>query len=311
MVIPKGAKFVRIGPLQGYIPQRWNDLPTEAVLKVYASLVAAGYDRLAESEVVSYQRLVVLCDLLRCKPHDLFRVLGISGVPDPIQGEERKEVIDDLNTLLAQVSFCFEEVETEDDAPAQLRMNLSLTRNPYYHLKMPNGESLYGPRDGLENVTIYELASIFTFMSNYHDSKDESDLRLLLATIYRPRKRLAGISGDVRTGLYKKDDRQIVEKRARLWRKAPELVKSLLYFWLQCCRQAIVTSPELAVLFEKSGSRKEDPHGWSGTLLHLANESVVHLDAAATTPWPQALRQLAREKEQALDAEDRARWARR
>ncbi|MEM6772304.1 MAG: hypothetical protein AAF597_17140, partial [Bacteroidota bacterium] len=177
--------------------------------------------------------------------------------------------------------------------------------------KMPNGESLYGPRDGLKNVTIYELASIFTLMANYHESKEDADLRMLLATIYRPKKRLVGTTSDVRVGLYKNDDQKRVEKRARLWRKAPELVKSLLHFWLQCCRQVIVTSPELAVLFEKSGRGKEDPHGWAGTLLHLANESVVHLDAAATTPWPQALRQLAREKQQALDAEERARWARR
>lgn len=314
MIIPKGAETVRIGPYVGFIPKHWNDLPTPMLLGVYSALLAAGYEPLKPEEVVPYQRLVVLCELIRATPADLLNLLGLHLGPDALQGEQREEVMADLNTLLDQITFCFEDITPEDDEDAakQYRLRLDLTRCPYPKITQTKGVHYFGPRNGLENVSIYELASIFTALSAYDKSKDRADLRTLMATVYRPRKLRSvsslsnGTGGDVRQALYMHDG--LVEKRAKEWRKVHELVQSLLHFWLQCCRYQIVTHPDLAVLFERSeGGGQEDPDGWAGTLLHLAGNSIVNIDKTSTTAWPVALRQLAREKRQGEEQEARIR----
>jgi len=303
MIIPKGADVVRIGEYEGFIPKSWNDLPTPILLNITAELMAAGFEAaITPSESTTYRRLCVLGALINCTPKNLLYILGLGDGEDSLKGERRKEVTADLDTLLQQITFCFEEVKSEEeDGPTLYRLNPTLTRNPYRKI-----HDLYGPPNGLKGISIYELAMILTRMDAYTASKDPKDLHLLMATIYRPRilrsaRTMSGKVGDLRQKLYQNDDH--IELRAKRWRKCPPLVLQLILFYLQSCRQAIVKTPAFAILFEQSSGGKEDPHGWAGTLLHLANNQVMNMDRAAVVPYESALLQLAREKAQAQEDE--------
>ena len=297
MLTPKNADVIRIGPHRGYVPKSWNDLPTKQLIEVYAALVASGYEVLKPTEVIPYQRLVVLAILLNTNPADLLSLLGLAGGEEQLRGEARLEVVDTLEQLLDQIDFCFEKLpQKEDEEGKKYRLYPGLTRNPYRELKGPDGK-LYGPANGLNNVSVYELGSILTLMSVYDQSGEPADLRRVLATIYRPAKinykpYRANPIADPRQRLYKTE--HLIDRRARQWLRVPPIVQSLLYFWLQCCRHQIVTAEELSVLFDGKGGQ-EDPDGWAGTLLHLAGNSAINMEQVSNTRWPEALRQLARE----------------
>lgn len=309
MLVPKNATRLKIGNLLGYVPESWNDLPREKLLGIMAIiLISAQETKLDAAAMIAYQRINILAVLMNTDLDLLLDELGLGAAAGAMSVEEAEEANDNLLQLLDTITFCYE--PASEDEPEQLRIRMGLTRCPYPQLKDDRGFTLYAPKDELENLTIYELATVLTLMDAYTREKSDDVLHDLLATIYRPGKRAtpdnlaADFHGDRREPLYRAD--HLVPARARHWRKVPHIVKQTLWFWLASCRQAIVGNPAFAILFEAGTGGKEDPFGWAGTLLHLADNKVMHMDAAATAPYASALLQLAREKHQAQEEEMKA-----
>jgi hypothetical protein len=319
MIIPKGAQLIRIGPLSGFIPRSWNELPTSRLLSVYATLLTAGYEPgITRTELLLYQRVCILSNLLETDVDTLLGVLGQDAQPG-------RQITDDLASqlvhVLDQIAFCFERVEEEEDQDEadegshHYRLRLDLTRCPYRRLE--DGEvTLYAPADGLRNLTIFELGHLFTALDAYARDRQARDLHRALAIVYRPGKPASAAGpgrdygGDRRQPLYGAE--HLIDARARRWRRVPHLVQQVLWFWLVSCQQQIVHHPALSVLFapDTSGGDRSDPFGWAGTLLHLAGENLAHLPGVATQSYQIALLQLAREKQQALELEARRREVR-
>lgn len=311
IVAPKNAHLIRLGKYRGYVPDSWNDLPTAQLLRILAVLLVSGYDPgLRRADLVTHQRFEILAILLGIELAELQRHLEVEI--SAAEEDEREELMWQWNQVLQLITFPFERLDPdEEEGVATYRLSLTLTRCPYPQLKMPNGTNWYAPADGLANISMYEFSHVFTAMDAYTESKDAADLDKLLAIIYRPakpptRENLdSDFGGDRRQPLYGHDS--LVRQRLRYWKRAPQLVKQLLWFWLSSCRQSIVTHPALAMLFERTEGGSPDPFGWTGTMLHLSSDSVVNLPGVATQNYQPALLQLAREKLQAQEILERYR----
>jgi hypothetical protein len=306
MLVPKNATRLKIGKLLGYVPESWNDLPKDKLMKIVAIITLAKLEEMTADEMVVYLRLNILAVLMNTDLDLLLQEFGFTASMQlAIEGEAEEEKFL-LNQVMDTITFCFEAADEEN--PDQLHIKMGLTRCPYPQLTTHQGITVYAPADELKNLTIYELASVLTLMDAYNNNKDADVLHQLLGTIYRPGKLVtpeqtaSGFDGDRRQRLYRAD--HLVAARARQWKKVPHIVKQTLWFWLAGCRQAIVDNPAFAILFERSSGGKEDPFGWAGTLLHIADNKVMNMDQAANAPYSSALLQLAREKMMAL--EDRA-----
>lgn len=296
MVIPKHAQVVRIGRYRGFIPASWNDLPRPTLLRVFAFLLAAGYETgLEAEEVLTYHRIGVLAALLGTDIPPLLAELGVAE-GELLEDDQLSAVV----TVLDMITFCFERVDVDDDTLYRFRLRLDLTRCPYESIRLPSGKNLYPPSTGCENISLFELSHLWSAMDAYAQDHQAEDLHRALTIVFRPAKRPtpenmeADFHGDRRLPLYGHDHQ--IEQRARYWKRAPQLTKQLLWFWLSSCRAQLVNHPALAILFERSGNSSPDPFGWSGTMLHLADDSLVNLPGVATQNHRTALMQLARER---------------
>lgn len=318
---------IRIGDMSAYLPQHWNDLTRPQLLHITAVLLCTGYeDALEPAELMPYQRLEILRALtgLTTAQIKAWRADCLAAHPDPDEAET--VFLAELNAVCNTLNFLFEPLDEDgepiaaldkdpddydtptgpDDIyelpeppPARWRLRLALTRCPYRSLnvhtttararsKKAKPTTLYGPSDGLENLTIYELAKVFTAYEAYSASPTPAALHELLAILYRPAKPptteniASGYGGDIRRSLL--GEEATIAPRARMLGALPPVVAQLIMLWVGGCRAAIVQ--EYQGLFEAPDNEppRGPDFGWGGLLLELAG-GVTHVDAVANTPW--------------------------
>lgn len=205
---------------------------------------------------------------------------------------------------------------TETDAGATYAVKYNLTRNPYPRLSLTKRKKtrwLLGPADGLENITIYELAATFTAFENYLQTNDEREIDTLLATMYRPLKPMTrentqrAYEGDRRLP-YRRYESTVAE-RETLVRTLPPLVRRVIVFWFAGCRRAIVDAyPDV---FSTKGGRSKNDFGWGATLLAVAG-GPASLETVADQNFNNALTWLAmKQQEAAAHAETLATMSRK
>ena len=146
------------------------------------------------------------------------------------------------------------------------------------------------PADGLENISFYELCTTFTHFENFLETKEESHIDELLATLYRPHKpktkenRRMGYQGDRRLPLLHHE--AMVSKRKLHMAILPKSTKQLLTFWFASCRQSIIENYDS--LFSPPIRNENHSYGWGAILLALAG-SLQNVDAIAIQPFENVL----------------------
>ncbi|MEM6700215.1 MAG: hypothetical protein AAF599_17560 [Bacteroidota bacterium] len=207
-------------------PRDWNDLDDEQLLKCYEIVMKDELDIFSPMEIVplkKLQLLKVLCDL------DDEAMKRWSDDCLDYYGEEHGRLIflAEVEAVLSCSDGLFQCTEEEnEDGTTRTMWQVALTRTkcPFPKIKSKDrlkkskfavgkrrGKlELHAPKDGLSNLTIYELASVFSLFEEFIKlSTDpqslpiekrfppELTLHKLLATIYRPKKAPTQVNLDI------------------------------------------------------------------------------------------------------------------
>ncbi|MBC7615344.1 MAG: hypothetical protein H7202_04695 [Pedobacter sp.] len=112
----------------------------------------------------------------------------------------------------------------------------------------------YGPANRLSNLTINEYRLTDLYYQLYISTNDPNFLNLLIATLYRPKRKKAS-HNDLR-----EDYQEIIAvKRAKLFKWLPGSLKYAILFNYEGCRFYIHGHPKFSKLFKKgsAGNKKE------------------------------------------------------
>ena len=287
-------------------PDSWNQLTTQQALTTYGIIMQETGNFLEPHELLPAKRIFLTQHLMQVD--DNFLKAWEKDCIDANHKEDGKEIfLSELQQLTTAVTaFLFEEEETEDeDAPKKFSISLSLTKCPYpeitYTRKKKKKKSkgfkkkgkenfFYGPADGLNNITIYELGQAFTVFENYIREAQAGDdfaanhsIHHLLAILYREGKpetkanQLSNFQGDRRLPYLNHES--TVERRMEKIKFLPEEVKQLLLFWFASCRQTIINSYRNVFQTSTAENLGGNQYGWGGTLLALADKDLSKLDS--------------------------------
>lgn len=313
---------VRINDREIPVAQSWNELPLRMQMFIYGVLMTDVGKVFETHELIHAKKMIIVQHLLGLS--DQFMKDWAKDVKD-VEGESAEEVFfAELDEVLRVADFLFERIPGEEDEPDKYQINLGLTRCPYPVVTFPKGNKkkyYYGPADGLENITIYEMGTLFTLFENFLKTQDEAIANELIATMYRPSKpstranKQSGYAGDRRLPL--RDHEAMIKKRIPRMAKMPRNAKQIILFWLASCRHQIIKAfPN--VFDSGSSSDPNDPwknntgndYGWGGVLLSLA-DGLVNLDTISDKNHYDALTYLSYLEDQRKLAARRAARAKR
>lgn len=156
----------------------------------------------------------------------------------------------------------------------------------FIHQKLPtitvDKQIFYGPTDALFNTVYGEYLQVLTHFNNFSTTNNESDLDLMIATIYRPSKHMATLYMDKR----KKFDNQLTEHYSKTIAKLPFHVKYAIYLYVASSQHFIVNNDaldigngntvDLTILFQKEDNTNPTKNnlGLVGTLYSIAETNV-------------------------------------
>ena len=295
---------IKIDDHEVLVPQRWNDLPLRQQLMVYGILMTDAHGLFEPHELLPGKKVMLACALLNVTPR--FLDGWQAGCVEECGGdaeEGRQLYLAQLDEVMKCADFLFEKTGTEgtddNEQPTTInyQLNLGLTKCPWpvlarRHKLTGKPINYHAPADALANITIYEMAAVFTLFEDFMAKQDEAIAHRLLATIYRRHKprnqenRRMGYEGDRRLPYLRHES--TVEQRIPHMAALPRPVKQLLLFWVASCRQAIVQA--YPAVFSQKSSEGQDgrQYRWGGVLLSLA-DGLVHLDAVAAQNHQNAL----------------------
>lgn len=273
------------------IPQSWNDLQLNSLYACYTTIQSDAPLWLQAHEVVPAKRLLLLqhflglsADNIATWQEDCRQAYGEDG--DLVFFEE-------VGELMSSIDNFFEVIPESENQPERWQIRLGLTRCPYPELKH-NEFIWYGPVDGLENLTIYELGTVFTLFEQYISDQDEAAALRLIATIYRPAKKPSqkniesDYHGDIRLP-YQHHERT-VEKRLPFVSQLPVETRQLILFWIASCYKEIIASNP--AVFDSgqddpnaiAGERVGNDYGWAAIIMSLAGD-LTKIDEVAGKSW--------------------------
>lgn len=294
--------IVSINGKEHTAPRSWNDLPLQQIMSSYQIVMKEELSLFQLGELVPFKRM------------QLVQILF--GIDDDLMKSWREECdqeyrehgalifFQELSDLLAATDGLFQIEEDEETRVKKYQVALTLTQCPYPTIRahvprkwwqFRNKDfNLHAPADRLENISIYELATVFTLLETFIQSEDETYLHQLLATLYRPAKPATGenvrndYEGDIRQPYLHHES--TVQQRIQHVEAFPKQVKEILFFWLASCRHQIIL--EYEDLF--GGAPSDGPDvGWGGLLLSLADSAKASdLDDVATNNYVNVFRYL-------------------
>jgi hypothetical protein len=168
-------------------------------------------------------------------------------------------------------------------------INPELTRNPFPWIKIEvkgQVKKYYAPHNEgtnvLTNVSLDELAQIFTAFQNYVVEKDTEYLFTCCALMYRlPKARTKqnlerNYDGDIRNPL--EDYESGIQKRKQLFKKhlSPMFLR-VIEFHIASCRAAI--SKEYEAIFASPKGSNTEGGDWIDFILELSDYDVLRKDA--------------------------------
>lgn len=274
------------------VPTTWNALELRDLYACYAIIQSNTPLWVDAHEVIPAKRLLLLQYFLQLSAADM---AAWQEDCRNVHGEEEGDLIffGELGALLPAVDGFFDILPATSDAPELWQIRLGLTRCPYPELKHPEFE-WYGPADGLDNLTIYELGTVFALFEEYITTQSEDAALRLIATIYRPAKKasrknmLSAYQGDIRLPFQHHE--ATVAQRLPHVQELPLATRQLILFWVAGCYHAIIQdNPNI---FERpeddpdgiAGERVGNDYGWAAIIMSLAGD-ITKIDDVASKSW--------------------------
>jgi hypothetical protein len=274
-----------------FAPKTWNEAPLHQALSAYSMICREDHlEGFSEAEIGRAQLMAVTAALFRVD-RAFFRQWEKTCITEHGDEDGPQIFLSELQAVTeAATAFMFEKVAINDDELGGMayRMRYELTRCPFPTIEIIKRLKWYGPTDGLDNLTIYELATAFTHFENYAKTDDIRHAHRLLATIFRPGKivtphnRASGFEGDRRLPLLKHES--TIEGRVPIIAKIALPVRQLLIFWFASCRAQLIAS--YPNVFQAGDG--ENKYGWAGVLMSLAGD-LPNLDNVAAQKASTAL----------------------
>lgn len=218
-------------------------------------------------------KTLLACRLLRVKKSRKYLLM---------KGVEKDTVHDNVNRISNLVdSFFVTETRNGEDVRV---LNLDFIRQ-----MIPHVGRYYGPADALTNCTYYEYKEAFSYFQQFNTDQDETDLNLMIAVLYRPRRRflwirrrMANFNGQDRIPFTSRTNPAKLLKRASRIAGWKYEVKTGIYLWLNSCITYLRTgSPvidgnvvDLSILYKGGDEDTKPGIGLTGLLFSLAESHV-------------------------------------
>jgi hypothetical protein len=306
------AEIITIENTEYIVPKTWNDLEKKALLTCYDLIIRRPAGVFAPVEHMTYRRIEAAKFLLGLSKEYLHEWETIR-VGEYGKTDGHAAFIDELDQIARQATgFMFDELPDQDEqGDKQYQVALTLTKNHWPEITHDD-YVLIGPDDGFENLTIYELGTIFMLLERYTRTGEEDYADELLATLYRPPKpkteenEVSGYKGDRRLPLY--DHESTIGARVQHIQKLPHLVRQVMLFWVASCRQSILNEwPDIFAATE--GEREGNDYAWGGLLLDLAG-GVVQLEKVANTNYKNVFMYLSKLESERKERVMKEAWSR-
>lgn len=283
---------VQIGKKKFHVAESWNEMKLRDVLQCYNIIMSNTGQWISPVELLPYKKLLLVKYLLKLSS-TYMEQWEQNWIQEYGQHDGQLVFISELDEVLKLVNFLFEKVDENEVA-----ISLTYTNIPYPFLEGTLGKRkkkirLYGPKSGLENITLYELGYTFQVFEHFVETQEEQYADQLIAALYRPMKpqtkenQRTAYYGDLRMPLYKLD--HMVEKRQQITATLPDIVKRIIIFWFASCRQQIIKEYE-NIFKEGDPNRRHvgNDYGWGGILLGLA-DGIANMDQVANRPYADGL----------------------
>ncbi len=212
------------------------------------------------------------------------------------------KILDNLQQLTALNNAFFEEQSSENGKVVKV-LNTDFIKNPLPEFKHLN---IKGPDDALVNTTFGEYVSALNAYIDYSNSGEESDLNVLVASLYRPicKQRQKQHLDDIREPFHKDRINYYITKIKDLDFE----YKYGIYLWFASCQKFIVTNTDLTLsggvsvdlssLFKGTGNDKGI--GMAGIIFDLAESNVFGTsDEVEQKPTYDVLVRMVQTKQQA------------
>ena len=224
------------------VPGSWNELTGEQYVKIVSLL----FTPLTEA-VQKYRLLGVL---LGMSPVKMF------GMFSTVQAAQ----------LLALTNFIFADNTLTRQLLPKFRLKIvSFELNPF-RIRIGRPLWLYGPGDGLKNITYDELIFADGLFLSYFHTGDVESLNKFVAVLYRPYQDGGKEQGDERQPF----NRHLIEDRAKEIRRLPLATKLAIYLFYQGCRKALVERyPDI---FDGAESESQPINTWLEMARHIPND---------------------------------------
>lgn len=138
-------------------------------------------------------------------------------------------------------------------------------------------KAFYGPDDNFNDLTGQEFVQLEDYLRAFTESKEENDLDLLIATIYRPKyilkmgpKRYCSRSKRV------KFDQNEIEKRAKVIKKLPVPAKFYILSWIQACLKSLQST--YWRVFQEHEQHESENYGWFETFKAVSGDALGNLE---------------------------------
>lgn len=232
--------------------------------------------------LVMYQGGVISFNELKVRL--VYLLLNMKRVID-VSKSKNTLVLENIN-LIAKLNDGFFSLSGNSSNKIVINMDFIINLLPSVYV----GRNVYyGPSDALFNTVYGEYIQLTTHLNDFSNSRDESSLDSMIATIYRPKKRnynkikgLSSFDGDIRmvfnpslTDYYKKD-----------LKKLPYNTKYAIFLFVASCNHFIANNTALDIgggntinlssLFSKSSvnSNNSNSLGMIDTLYSVAQTKV-------------------------------------
>ena len=219
-------------------------------------------------------RRMLLFDLLKIK-----KTVKYYNLPD-----EHRLVIHDQIDNITKVLDSFYEWK-EDEGQLVQELNLKFIKN-----LIPRIGKYVGPADAITNISYFEYKEALCHFLEYSRTKNDEDLCIMMAVLYRPRKKffrirqlISGKEINERIEFNSKSSTEKLMRRAANMRKVNHAIKSAVYIWFNNCINNIMNGKfnidgheiEFSVLFKGNGEDTGPSGiGLTGIVYSLAESAV-------------------------------------
>jgi len=293
------------------VPSTWDDLDDRTAMLFYNILFSNVGDEFTRGVFTAVKLISLTQHLLGLSPE-------MMAVWEGSHKEEHGDVafLEELRAVVhAALGGLFDIEEDEETGATGYAVKFNRTRNAWPslthtpHKTTKTGKPkpakkttwYFAPADGLENITIYELAMSFARYEAYLNTRDDQHANALIGILYRPSRpvttaeRQSDWRGDRRLPLRQHEG--TIEKRAQLAATLPALCRRFIVFWFAGCREAIVK--QYPRVFKQSET-KTGGGDWGALLLSLAESGTFGaLGETSDQHFSNALKYLSMKDEEA------------